>query len=173
MGRQPDGAVLVPTQQTLRPFGQSIEFPGRPTDMALFDKGRLLAVKSRTDLVILGWKDRVVRQSLPVPQEGLSYHGLAIAADEKQLFVTGSHDRLWVARLEKGVAVWDEPIKLPGPKGKGPSAPGGIALQDAKLYVTLSRNNALGVVDLAQKKVTKEIQVGIAPYTVLVAGKLA
>jgi YVTN family beta-propeller protein len=173
MGRQPDGSVLVPTQQVIKPFGTTIEFPGRPTDLRLCDQGRLLLVKSRTELVLISCQDRTVRQRLAVKKDGLSYHGLAVSPDETRVYVTGSHDQLWVAKLEGGKLSWDDPVQLKGPKGRGNSAPGGIALAKGRLYVTLSRNNALGVVDLAGKEVPKEIPVGIAPYEVLVDGNLA
>ena len=43
IGVQPDGRVLVPTNQVLQPAGQQITFPGRPVDVALAADGQLLA----------------------------------------------------------------------------------------------------------------------------------
>ena len=41
VGVQPDGRIVVPTNQVLKPAGQQITFPGRPVDIALCDDGRL------------------------------------------------------------------------------------------------------------------------------------
>ena len=172
-GRQPDGTTLVPTQQALRPAGATLEFPGRPTDLVLCNKGTLLAIKSKAELVLVEWKAKVLRQALPVPKDGLSYHGIAANADGTKVYVTGSNDQLWIANLARGVATWDQPIPLPGPKGKGNSAPGGLALAGDQLWVTLSRNNTLGCVDLVQRKLVREIPTGVAPYDVVIAGELA
>src|SRR5439155_15586758 len=47
---------------------------------------------------------------------------------------------------------------------------GGIALSSdgTRAYVCLSRNNTLGVVDLATAKLVKEIPVGVAPFDVVI-----
>src|SRR5687767_8492206 len=129
VGRQPDGAVIVPTHQILRPFGDQVEFPGRPTDLAFIDKGKILVVKNRTDLVFIDPASRVIRQTLAVPTAGLSFHGIAVAPDDGRVYVTGATGHLWVARYEDGVARFEEPILLPGPGKQPASAPGGIALR--------------------------------------------
>jgi hypothetical protein len=46
VGPQPDGSVLVPTNQLLRPAGFQVLLPGRPTDLALSPDGKILAVKN-------------------------------------------------------------------------------------------------------------------------------
>ncbi|MCC6673454.1 MAG: bifunctional YncE family protein/alkaline phosphatase family protein [Planctomycetes bacterium] len=173
VGRQPDGSVRTSTEQIIQPFGRTVEFPGRPTDLVLIDQDRVAVVKNRTDLVFLRLADRTVLQTLPAPRNGMSYHGIAATPDGGRVYVTGSHDALWVAVRERGVARFAEPIRLPGPGGKGESAPGGIALDGNLLYVALSRNNSLGVVDLAQGKLVREIPVGVAPFGVVLDGKLA
>ena len=35
IGVQPDGRILVPTNQILKPAGKQVTFPGRPVDLAL------------------------------------------------------------------------------------------------------------------------------------------
>ncbi|MEW6742648.1 MAG: alkaline phosphatase family protein [Planctomycetota bacterium] len=165
VGRGERGIVRVPTHQWLQPMGHQVEFPGRPTDLLLLDKGATIAVKNKDDLVFIEVASRTIRQTLRVPENGLSYHGLAASPD--RVYVTGSHDKLWVARREGGVASWDGAVSLPGPGGRGPSAPGGIALSGNTLYVALSRNNALGIVDLEARALVAEIPLGVAPYAVL------
>ena len=41
LGVQPDGSVLVPTNQLLTPAGAQLLFPGRPTDLAQSPNHRL------------------------------------------------------------------------------------------------------------------------------------
>src|SRR5688572_32086902 len=100
LGRQPDGSVLVASQQTVRPFGAQVTFPGRPTDLALLDDGTLV-VKNREDLVFVDPAARVILQTLRLPprRHGLSFHGILAEAGGR-VFVTGSNRTLWLARWE-------------------------------------------------------------------------
>ena len=61
-------------------------------------------------------------------------------------------------------------VMLPAPSIGDSPVPGGLAINEKadKLYVTLSRNNSLGVIDLSDNSIT-EIAVGIAPFSVLCA----
>src|SRR6266436_4311320 len=47
VGVQPDGRIVVPTNQILNPAGQQITFPGRPVDLTLTDNGKTLVVKKQ------------------------------------------------------------------------------------------------------------------------------
>src|SRR5262249_55847686 len=59
---------------------------------------------------------------------------------------------------------------LPGPGGKDSHACGVALASDGRsLYVCLSRNNSLGVVDLAAGRLVREIPVGVAPFDVVLA----
>ncbi len=181
LGPQPDGSVLIPTNQLLTPAGFQILFPGRPTDLALSPDGRLLAVKNMEDILLIRVQDRAVLQTLPVEKGGQGFTGILFSADGKRIYATDSEGRILVASLEKNLARWEQPVILPGPAAvvtaapglsptdpaKNPSSPGGMALDEERqeLWVTLSRNNALGVVDLKTGKL-ELISVGLAPYTV-------
>ena len=160
--------IVLPTHQILRPVGHQVEIPGRPADVLLLDGGKTLVVKGKKHLVFISTEDRVIRQTLTVPLNELSFHGIGATPDEKYVLVTGSHDTLWVAKREDGFARWDRPIHLPGPKGSGVSAPGGLWVKsDREVFVALSANNTLGVVDLHRWTLTREIPVGVAPYAVV------
>ncbi|MBK8979344.1 MAG: bifunctional YncE family protein/alkaline phosphatase family protein [Planctomycetes bacterium] len=161
--------TLVPTHQRLRPAGQQVEFPGRPTDLALLDGGKLLAVKNRTDLVLVRTADRTILQTLPAPAGGMSFHGILADPDDRRIWVTGASDALWSAVRHGDVWTWEDKLALPGPGGRGASAPGGLArLDDGRLLVALSRNDAVGVVDVAARKLVAEHPVGVAPYDAVV-----
>ncbi len=78
-------------------------------------------------------------------------------------------NKIQIAELDKNrILQWKKAITLPTPSIGGNTVPGGLALnkEENKIYVTLSRNNTLGVVNLGDTTV-KEIPVGIAPYDVV------
>lgn len=176
VGPLEDGAFVVATTQIVSPAGQTVLFPGRPVDLALSPDGKTLAVKSRRELVLIDMDTLLPKQTLPTEKEGTSFHGIAWSEDGQRVWLTSAGRFLWSAKKgEDGAFVWADEIVLPGPKGDTPSAPGGFFLDEQRgfAYVALSRNNAVGVVDLRAGRVVAEIPVGIAPYDVLPHGDKA
>jgi YVTN family beta-propeller protein len=169
VGTQPDGSILVPSNQLLRPAGFQIYLPGRPVDLALTPDGNFLLVKNKDDLDLIRLSDRTVMQSLPFERSGASFTGICLSADDSRIYVTDAENRICIAEFDKNrIMQWKEPVRLPSPSiGESP-VPGGLILNERgdRLYVTLSRNNSLGVVDLSDNSVS-EIAVGIAPFSVL------
>ncbi len=182
LGAQPDGTVLVPTNQLLSPAGFQVDFPGRPTDLALSPDGNLLAVKNIDGIVLIRMKDRTILQTLSLEKGGLGFAGILFSSDGRKIYTTDSEGRIRVASLSRtNVAEWEDPIILPGPAAvdpatpgltpmdpaRNPSSPGGMAedFSHGKLWVTLSRNNAISRIDL-QSGSLKIIPVGVAPYSV-------
>jgi len=173
VGIQPDGSILVPTNQLLRPEGFQIYMPGRPVDMVLTPDGRFLLVKNKADLDLIRISDRTILQSLPFTQSGASFTGICLAPDGHHIYVTDARDRLCVAELDNNnVMHWIDPIVLPNPSIGGSPVPGGVTVNDKgdKIYVTLSRNNSLAIINSTDNSVF-EITVGIAPYSVLLASQ--
>ncbi len=182
VGPQSDGTFVVATTQVVSPAGESLEFPGRPTDLALSPEGRTLAIKTTgrstpdapdADIVFIDMQRRKVQQMLQVPRGDNNFCGIAWSSDGGTLWTTDAKGNLRPAcRQADGTFGWRDPIALPGPDGKGDSAPGGLCLDEARgrIYVTLSLNNSLAVVDPAGGTVEREIPVGIAPYTVVQHG---
>ena len=169
VGLQPDGSIFVPSNQFLRPAGFQVSLPGRPVDLVLTPDRRFLIVKNRLDLDLIRLTDRTVIQSLPYTQSGASFTGLALSPDGHTVYVTDAKDRVCIAEIDKNnLMQWKDPITIPDPAIGGSPLPGGIALNDKgdKLYVTVSRNNSLAVIDLSDKSII-EIPVGVAPYTVV------
>ncbi len=176
VGPGDDGAYVVATTQIIDPAGEQVLFPGRPTDLALSPDGALLAVQNKNDLTLIRVPKAEVEQCLPLPKGGHSFCGVAWSRDGQRVWTTEAKGSvLCAARNPEGKFVWADTLPLPGPEGKGESAPGGFALDEDRglLYVTLSRNNTLAVLELTSKKVVAEIPVGIAPYTVLRDGDRA
>jgi len=169
VGPQPDGSILVPTNQVLRPAGFQIVYPGRPVDLALSPNGQWLAVMNLNSIDLVRVLDRKLMQSLQLRRGGASFKGICFSADGRRIYLSQANNRVEVARLDADdVLHWEAPIRLPKPDVGRDAAPGGLTLSqdESTLYVTLSRNNTLGVVSLTDHSTT-EIPVGIAPYDVV------
>src|SRR5882672_3809961 len=78
VGVQPDGRIVVPTNQVLRPAGTQVSFPGRPVDLLLIDDGRTLVVKNRMDLVFLDTGTGTIKQTLRSPGQGKAQTGFSV-----------------------------------------------------------------------------------------------
>src|SRR5438128_11851115 len=63
VGVQPDGRIVVPTNQVLKPAGTQIPFPGRPVDLALCDDGRTVVAKNIKSLVFIDVATAKVKQT--------------------------------------------------------------------------------------------------------------
>ena len=169
---QPDGSVLVPSNQMIRPAGFQVNMPGRPVDLVLSQDGKLLFVKNMNSLDLVRLDDRTILQSLPYEHGGASFTGICLSPDGHKVFITNSTDRINIAKLnDRNIMDWTDPIMLPKPTIGGHPAPGGIDMNNAGniIYVTLSRNNTLAVVHLEDSMKITQIPVGIAPYSVIVA----
>ena len=169
VGPQPDGSVLVPSNQLLRPAGFQVQLPGRPVDLILTPDEKFLVVKNIGSLDLVSVPDRVKVQSLSYPESGASFTGICMSRDGRKIFVTEAENRVRAAVLDdRGSLRWNGSILLPGPSIGGGPVPGGLALNriESTLYVILSRNNSVAVVSLSDTS-TVEIPVGIAPYEIL------
>ena len=169
VGPNGDGTYVVPTNQLIDPAGESVLFPGRPVGVVQHPLEPVLLVKSKSDVVLIDADTLRVSQTMPMPRDGGSYCGIVWSKKGDTFWVTSSKRYLHRAsRQPDGLYGWDMEIDLPGPGGKGDPAPGGIALDDARglIYVCLSRNNSVGVVDMATQKVVEEVPVGIVPFDV-------
>ncbi|MCD6354388.1 MAG: bifunctional YncE family protein/alkaline phosphatase family protein [Prolixibacteraceae bacterium] len=171
VGRQPNGSILVPTNQLLRPAGFQVYFPGRPVDLVLTPDRKIVVVKNRTSLDVIRVQDRTILQSLAFKKSGSSFTGLCVSADGQKFFVTDAKNQILIAGFDENhLLKWENAVKLPSPLIGGNPVPGGVALDEYqnKIYVTLSRNNSLGIVNRGDASV-KEIRVGIAPFDVVLS----
>src|SRR5213078_4523123 len=86
VGEQPDGRIVVPTNQILEPAGIQAVFPGRPVDLAFAESGKTLVVKNRTDLTFIDLAAIRFKQTLEAPLKnkikvGFSVVGLVVIGD--------------------------------------------------------------------------------------------
>ena len=67
VGLQPDGRIVVPTNQILQPAGKQVTFPGRPVDLVLTHGGKTLVVKNMRNLVFIDVATGAIKQTLALP----------------------------------------------------------------------------------------------------------
>ena len=143
-----DGSVLVPTGQLIRPARDTLEFAGRPVDLALSHDGTTLYIKDNRGVVVVDTASWTVREEAGFPEGGGSMHGIVVARDGTVLATT-AQNHIWPgATGADGLLGWGEAVDVIGPKGSGAAHATGIALSgvDHDGFVCLSRANTLGVV---------------------------
>ncbi len=173
VGSPENGRTIVPTGQAVRPAGSILRYFGRPLDMALSADQKTLFVKDTAGLTIVDAATWEIRQRLPFKDDADntdagSMHGIAVAPDGN-VYLTGAKHFLWHAIIDpQGKAQWARQIPLPGPDKKPADALGLAISADGKsAYICLSRNNTIGVIDLIAGKLTRQIDVGICPYDIV------
>jgi len=183
-----DDVVVVPTGQIIRPAGESIEFAGRPVDLTLSSDGSLLFVKHHKALAIIDTVTWSTIQELPYPEgTGASMHGIAVNKRGDRVYATTANflvlEAFRVENVESldlkadavdvkdGDFIWNRLIPVEPVKGRDNAAPTGIAISpdERHLYVSVSLNNSLAIIDLETGQQFAEIPVGIAPYDVVLS----
>jgi YVTN family beta-propeller protein len=177
VGPQPDGRILVPTNQFLKPAGTQFTFPGRPVDLILIDGGRTLVAKNMRDLVVIDSETGMIRQTLPLPNAAMDLAGafsaVGLLAAGDRVFVTDSQRAVRVARRQAdGSFAWDGAFILRPAAVSGAAYPTGMALQsDGRLWVCSSRGNELQLLKPDTGDVEARVPVGVSPYLPLVVGE--
>jgi len=172
VGPLPAGGHLTATHQLLHPAGQSVEFGGRPVDLALSPDGGTLYVKDNRGFQVIDTATWKIQQTLTFNGGGGSVHGLMITRDGSRLYATTANEILWEAKTAPdGKLELGRKLTFPGPGGGKDPHLAGLALSpdEKTAYICLSRNNSLGIVDLASGKLLKEVPVGVAPYDVVLS----
>lgn len=176
VGPQQDGSVVLSTNQIIRPAGTQVEFRGRPAAMAISPDGKTAAYLNGyyKSIVLLDVENNTIKQEFDEAGSSASHTGIAYSHDGKQLFASQANGRLLIADVNiDGSISLDETVSLPVTSGN--PYPAGLAQSEdgRNIYVALSRNNTLGVFDLAGRSLSKEIPVGNDPFGVVVKGNIA
>lgn len=173
LGPQSDSTYIVSTSQIINPAGDTKVFPGRPVDLALNSAGDILAVKNINSIVFMNAQNHRITQTLKLPAGGHTFTGIIWNDADQKVWTSDSKGFIRSAKRSAGSEfTWDDAIAIPGPTtgDKSGPYPGGIAIdtQRGYLYVTLSRNNTLGKINMKTGKLESQIPTGMAPYTVLI-----
>ena len=169
VGPLPAGTEALPTGAILAMPGQRASWHSAwPCDLVLSPDGATVYVKDTGQLRVLdvmNWSNGLANVSYPA--NAGSIYGIAVSQDGAHIYVTGKVNELYDGTLgtnDGSISVsFDRTISLPDE-----SEPCGIALSTngTTAYVCLSGANALAVVDLVGGAVTRQINVGVAPYAV-------
>jgi YVTN family beta-propeller protein len=178
VGLQPDGRIVVPTNQVLQPAGKQVTFPGRPVDLLLIEDGKTLVAKNMKNLVFIDAATGAVKQTLALTTaKGLSgaFSAVGLVAAGDRILATDSQSHVRVARKTGDAYAWTDALALKGPTGvTGAAYPTGMALQgDSHVWVCANRGNELKLMNLTSGEVEARVPVGVAPYMpVVVAEKV-
>ena len=168
LGKQPDGNYLVPTNQLLRPWGEQTVIQGRPVDMAFDSKKRILAILNTRNILIADGSTGT--NIATIAARSTSYAGIAFRPGDRELWASETSTRadsiLITPFTENGMPGEPQRIEIPNH-----AVPVGIAFSaDGKTaYVALSRANALAIIDAESRKITRQVDVGMAPFGVVVS----
>ena len=177
VGLQPDGRIVVPTNQILRPAGTQVTFPGRPVDLIDIEGGQLLVAKNMRDLVFIDPATGKVKQTLALPaaKGGLAgaFSAVGLVAKGDRVLATDSQGAVRVAKKKAdGSYGWEKHFALKAPSVGGAAYPTGAALQgDEHLWVCASRGNELQLLKLDGGEVEARVPVGVAPYMPVAVGE--
>ncbi|MGD9171818.1 MAG: bifunctional YncE family protein/alkaline phosphatase family protein [Candidatus Thiodiazotropha sp.] len=185
VGRQDNGAVVLPTNQVITPAGTHIEFLGRPNAVTISPDLKTAAILNGAykAIILLDLKTETVKQEFDAAGSSASYNGIIYSHDGKQLFASQANGSIIIADVqEDGTLTLNQLFTdlpqsthdYPGREDGNPY-PGGLALSEdgGYLYVTLSRNNSIGVIDLSKNEFVKEVPVGNVPHEITVKGNKA
>ena len=171
VGVQPDGRIVVPSNQVLRPAGQQVAFPGRPVDLAFADDAKTLVVKNQRDLVLIDVATLRIKQTLQLPKKGdprPGFSAVGLLVEDGKVYATDAQSSVRVAaRDSDGSYAWQASVELPSPSVKGLPYPTGIVRQSAdRVWVASSRGNCLLLFNTATGRPENEVPVGVSPYAV-------
>jgi len=185
----------LPTGQMVTPAGRQVELPElRPHVLAMSPDGRLLVTSGRShEIVSVDPVEGRILQRIPLPPEPpdaakpeaasanivkpdekgqLSYTGLAFSPDGRRLYLSNVNGSIKVFDVAPdGTITGSFSFLLPpadAPRRKE-EIPSGIAVSPdgAKLYIVLNLSGRLGEFDAADGRFLRAIDVGFAPYDVV------
>ncbi len=166
VGTQPDGRIVVPTNQILHPAGKQITFAGRPVDLAWTADGKTVAIKNMKSLLFYDLTTGQLHAPLVSPAD---FGVTGLLANGDRIFVTDASNHVRIAAAdEKGSYDWNGDVRLNSPAG-GEANPAGMAWapEPNTLWVAATLGNSVQRVDLLKHKVVDVVDVGVAPYTVV------
>jgi sugar lactone lactonase YvrE len=151
-GVEPDGAIRLPNQWSIRPVGRQVELGDFPITLTLHPGGRWLAVLhagyGTHEIMILDLKGRrqVLVTRVTLEQ---TFGGLCFSPDGSTLYAGGGEfDVIHAFRFADGTLFDHRQISIAAKKGK--LIPGGLAVDPAggRLYTACTWGHAVALVPL-------------------------
>ncbi len=198
VGRWRDDVIVTPVNQLLTPFGRQVELAGmRPQTLAMSPDGKLLLVAGKTnELVVVDPGSGEIKQRVALPDElrttpptdeasanilkpdkagQVSYTGLIFSADGKRIFMSNVEGSVKVFSVgADGLVTPSHTLPLPeaGAPRRKAEIPSGLALSSdgSLLYVCGNLSNRLLEIDSRTGELKRAIDVGVAPYDVVLVG---
>ena len=193
VGRGAEGRAVTPVNQVLTPMGRQIELAGlRPQAVALSPDGKLAVTAGKTNeiVVIDPASGAVIQRVQPAAVESAqpagternlqpdkkaieSFTGLRFAPDGRRLYMSDVHGSVKVFAVDDGVVAPSHAIPLPptGVAQRKDEIPAGLALSvdGRRLYVCGNLSNRLLEIDTVSGELLRSIDVGVAPFDVVLA----
>lgn len=167
-GKSDNQTVMLPNGWSLSPAGRSIPLGDLPMNMAISTNQKMIAVTNNGQgvhsLQLIDAKKGALLHNLELPS---AYLGLAFAADDKTLYVSGGNKNdILRYKVENNQLQLMDTINLGAPWPNRIS-PTGLCLDDARnlMYVVTKENNSLYVVDTKTKAILKRDSLGKELFT--------
>lgn len=200
VGRLEGGAIVTPVNQLLTPVGKQVELPGmRPQAMAMSPDGQSLVVSGKTsELIAIDPESGEIRQRVGLPNESqqeppapasanilmpdtkgqVSYTGLIFSPDGRRIYLSNVSGSIKVFTVdEEGKISPSHTLGLPaaGAPRRPQEIPSGLAISPdgRRLYVCGNLSNRLLELDTETGRLVRSVDVGVAPYDVVLAGDKA
>ncbi|GAO42681.1 bifunctional YncE family protein/alkaline phosphatase family protein [Flavihumibacter petaseus] len=164
--------VRLPNGWHLSPAGTALPLGDLPLNMALSSSKKLLAVtnngQSVQSIQLIDARAEKILDNVVVPK---SWYGLKFSADEKTLYASGGNDnRVLIFNVRDGKLLPADSIVL-GKPWPVRISPAGLDIDDKakRLYVVTKEDNALYVIDLGSKSITKKLDLGKEGYACLLS----
>lgn len=190
---------VPPVHQVLTPIGIQVELPGmRPQAVALSPDGRFLVTSGKTaELVVMDPQSGDIQHRIAFPSREarnsevvsshilkpdtsgqLSYTGLIFSPDGSRIYLSNVNGDIKVfgvgpeGRVDGLFSIALPPANAPNRKEE---IPAGLALSPDghRLYAAFNLSNRLAEIDTKTGKVLRSWAVGVAPYSVVLAGDKA
>jgi YVTN family beta-propeller protein len=193
--------VVLPVSQILTPAGIQVDLPElRPQALALSPDGRLLVTSGKTaQLIVVDPATGAILQRVALPSDTvnepppeavsthilhpdrsgqLSFTGLSFSGDGRRIFLSNVNGSIKVFAVDaNGTVTPLYSISLPetGLKERRKEIPAGLALSPngQRLFVVLNLSNRLMELDLVSGQPVRFIDVGVAPYDVVLVNRKA
>ncbi len=199
VGPQPDGTIVVSSNQLLRPSGKLVPLgsPVRAKAVAVnpnlaTNTAAVLLMSAAEPIIVFNTKTGAVLQRfVPTILSGGtatnntagSFTGLTYSADGSQLLFSQDNNFVAVASVNPTTGLllpaFSVPLPSPPPNpylyNSSSSNAGGLAVTADKstALVALNADNTVGVINLASGALTTQIPVGNAPNRIVISGNFA